>query len=55
MIKLPIGTEQASESTIKSLIDIGALYVDEAGLHANKQGIYSKTEKIPADRKSEQG
>lgn len=42
MIKLPCGTERASEETVKVLIAIGVLYVDENGIRANEPGIYPK-------------
>lgn len=35
---------RASEATIKALIAIGALYVDDTGIHASEPGIYSKEE-----------
>ncbi len=56
MIKLPLGVTRASEKTIKILIEIGALYIDDTGIHANEPGMYPKKEEIPdTDRKSEQG
>lgn len=47
MIKNPFGTKRANKSIIKALMLIGALYVDETGIHANEPGIYPKKEKIP--------
>lgn len=42
MLKIPIGTERASESMVKFLLSIGALYADENGIHASKPGIYRR-------------
>lgn len=42
MIKLPYGTERTREETIKMLVSIGALYIDENGLHASDPGVYPK-------------
>ena len=39
-----IDAERASEATIKALVAIGALYVDDTGIHASEPGIYSKEE-----------
>lgn len=55
MINLPMGDEKADDSTINFLIGIGALYVDETGIHANETGIYSKQEKIPTQTANPSG
>lgn len=55
MIKLPYGMKMASESTVNALISIGALYVDETGIHANEPGIYPKKEKIPTQTANPSG
>ncbi len=36
--------KRAEESTIKALIVIGALYIDDTGIHASEPGIYSNKE-----------
>ena len=36
--------KRAEESTIKALIVIGALYVDDTGIHASEPGTYSNKE-----------
>lgn len=36
--------KRAEEATIKALIMIGALYIDDTGIHANEPGIYSNKE-----------
>lgn len=54
MIILPQGTIRASESTIKALINIGALYLDETGIHASEPGIYPKQE-IPTQTANPSG
>mgnify|MGYP004455652759 CR=1 FL=1 len=41
--------KRASEATIKVLVAIGALYVDDTGIHASEPGIYPK-EKSTHDR-----
>ena len=41
--------KRVDESTVKALIAIGALYVDDTGIHANESGIYPK-EKSTHDR-----
>lgn len=41
--------KRASEVTIMALVAIGALYVDDTGIHASEPGIYSK-EKSTHDR-----
>ena len=46
-MKLSVRAERASENTIKSLMAIGALYVDETGIHASEPGIYPRQRKIP--------
>lgn len=55
MIKLLVRAEAASENAIKALVNVGALYVNETGIHASDPGAYPKKGSIPADRKSEQG
>lgn len=42
MLKIPFGTERASESMVKFLLSIGALYTDETGIHASEPGIYGR-------------
>lgn len=42
MLKIPFEMERASESMVEFLLSIGALYVDENGIHANEPGIYRK-------------
>lgn len=44
-----IDAERASEATIKALVAIGALYVDDTGIHAGEPGVYPK-EKSTHDR-----
>ena len=41
--------KRVDESTVKALIAIGALYVDDDGIHAGESGIYPK-EKSTHDR-----
>lgn len=36
-IKIPFNTTKASEETVKSLIALGYLYVDENGLHVTEK------------------
>lgn len=55
MINLPMKYEKANDSTINFLIGIGALYVDETGIHANGIGVYSKKEKIPTQTANPSG
>lgn len=55
MINLPMGYERANDSMINFLITIGALYVDETGIHANGIGIYSKKEEIPTQTANPSG
>lgn len=50
MIELPIGATKASKETVNTLLSIGALYKDDTGIHANKDGEYRVKENIPADR-----
>lgn len=54
MIKLSSLMERANERTIKALISIGALYVDESGIHANEPGTYPKR-KIPTQTANPSG
>lgn len=42
MIKFLIEVNRTSEKVVEYLIDIGALYVDNNGIHASEQGIYPK-------------
>lgn len=49
MLKLPLSSKRASEETVKVLVSIGALYVDEKGIHASEPGIYTAKENIPAN------
>lgn len=56
MIKLPTGTATASEEIVKVLVEIGALYMDETGVHASNAGIYPKKKIfLPMTDKSAQG
>lgn len=55
MIKTPIKTIKATKKTINTVIAIGALYVDESGIHANEPGIYPKQEKIPVKTGNQDG
>lgn len=55
MIKLPLEMKKASRKTVRYLIGIGALYVDEAGIHANEPGIYPKKEEIPTQTANPSG
>ena len=36
--------KRASEATIMALVAIGALYVDDTGIHASEPGTYSNKE-----------
>lgn len=36
--------KRAEEATIKVLVAIGALYVDDTGIHASEPGIYANKE-----------
>ncbi len=47
MLMFPINTKKASRTTIERLIELGILIKTRDGFHI--------VEKIPADRKSEQG
>lgn len=47
--------KKASEETINFLISIGALYMNETGIHANEPGIYPKQEKIPTQTANPSG
>lgn len=42
MLKIPFGTETASESMVEFLLSISALYTDETGIHASEPGIYRR-------------
>lgn len=55
MIKIPFGAGQASEETVKYLMEIGAIYADETGIHANEPGIYPKKEEIPTQTANPSG
>ncbi len=56
LIKLPTGTATASEEIVKVLVEIGALYMDETGIHASNPGIYPKKKiSLPMTDKSAQG
>lgn len=46
---------QASKETINALISIGALYVDETGIHSSDPGIYPKNKLSLSTAKSKQG
>ena len=43
---------RADEATINNLVEIGALYIDDTGIHASAPGIYQK-KKAPMTAKSE--
>lgn len=49
MIKHIGAIERASEATIMELVEIGALNIDDTGIHASEPGIYPK-EKSTHDR-----
>lgn len=53
MLKIPFGTERASESMVKLLLSIDALYTDENGIHASEPGIYKL--KIPTQTANPSG
>ena len=55
MIKLPAGMKQVSNYVVSLLIAIGALYVDETGIHANEPGVYPKKEEIPTQTANPSG
>lgn len=55
MIKLPKWVKKANRKTIRYLIGIGALYVDNTGIHANEPGIYPKKEEIPTQTANPSG
>lgn len=40
MIKLLIESQIASERVVEYLINVGALYIDNNGIHASDPGIY---------------
>jgi hypothetical protein len=40
MIRFILGVKRAKGNVVKALVSIGALYIDETGIHANKPGIY---------------
>lgn len=40
-IKLPFNVTKASEGTIKRLIELGYLYVDDEGIHVAKKEVMS--------------
>lgn len=48
MMKAICEIKRASEEVINALIAMGALYVDETGIHAGEPGVYPKTRNIPA-------
>ena len=47
-----VKVERADESLIKTLVAIGALYIDETGIHAGEPGNYPN-KKAPTTAKSE--
>lgn len=47
-----VKVERADESLIKTLVTIGALYVDTTGIHAGEPGTYNN-KKAPTTAKSE--
>lgn len=53
MLKIPFGTERASEIMVKFLLSIGALFTDETGIHASEPGIYKI--KIPTQTANPSG
>lgn len=55
MIKLQKWVKKAIGKTVRYLIEIGALYVDENGIHANEPGIYPKKEEIPTQTANPSG
>lgn len=46
---------KVNKKVMKYLIKIGALYVDETGIHANNPGIYPKKEQIPTQTANPSG
>lgn len=42
-------------SLARYLTEIGALYVDETGIHANEPGIYPKKQEIPTQTANPSG
>lgn len=55
MLKIPFGTERASECMVNFLLSIGALFTDETGIHASEPGIYPKQSKIPTQTANPSG
>lgn len=55
MIKLPSKMKKASRKMVRYLMGIGALYVDETGIHANEPGIYPKRQEIPTQTENPSG
>lgn len=55
MIKLPKWVKKSNGKTVKYLIRIGALCVDDTGIHANEPGIYPKKEEIPTQTANPSG
>lgn len=55
MLKIPFGIERASERMVKFLLFIGALHIDETGIHANDPGMYPKKIKIPTQTANPSG
>ena len=39
---LEINAPRADELTVKTLIALGVLYINESGIHTNEPGIYPK-------------
>lgn len=55
MIKLPSEMKKASRKTVRYLMGIGALHMDETGIHANEPGIYPKKQEIPTQTANPSG
>lgn len=49
-MKYIVNIVRANESTIQKLVEIGALYVDETGIHDGAPGVYSDNKKSTHDR-----
>ena len=42
--------KRADEAIIQKLVEIGALYIDDTGIHAGTPGVYSDNKKSTNDR-----
>lgn len=49
-MKYIVNIARANEATIQKLVEIGALYIDETGIHAGTPGVYSDNKKSTHDR-----